>query len=192
MTRSERPAEDLQLAELVRVTYNSLVDYAPGPSSRWLFVDTAGQLIFLVRESTILSRWSVSTAEVGLDNRESSGGTPPGVHRVAQKIGSGAPAGTVFESRKPTGETWQPTWNDDPDLRVRDLILSRILILDGLEPGLNQGSGIDTRKRYIYIHGTNHEDLIGRPAGGGCVRMGNRNIIDLFDQIEEGDLLVIV
>ena len=111
---------------------------------------------------------------------------------MARKIGAGAQAGAVFESRKPTGKIWLPDWNDNPEMRQRDLILSRILILDGLEPGVNQGKGIDSRQRYIYVHGTNREDLIGQPVSGGCVRMENQNIINLFDQVEEGDLLVIV
>ncbi len=111
---------------------------------------------------------------------------------MARKIGAGAQTGTVFESREPTGKIWLPSWNDDPLLQQRDFILSRILILDGLEPGVNQGNGIDRRQRYIYVHGTNREDLIGQPVSGGCVRMENQNIINLFDQVEEGDLLVIV
>ncbi len=192
MTGNERPSEGRDLNSLIRATCDNLVNYASESPSRWLFVDTARQRIVLVRESTIIAQWPVSTAEVGLDNRENSGGTPPGVHRVAQKIGSQAQSGTVFESRKPTGETWLPDWNHDPDHLQRDLILSRILVLDGLEPGVNQGPGIDSRQRYIYVHGTNREDLIGRPAGGGCVRLENHQMIDLFDQVEEGDLLVIV
>ena len=192
MTGNERPPKDLRLDRLIGVTFDKLDNYDPIKPTRWLFVDTIGQQLFLVRESTILAGWPVSTAEVGLDNRENSGGTPPGVHRVARKIGAQAPEGTVFESRKPIGQRWSPSWNDDAVLKRRDLILSRILILDGLEPGVNLGEGIDSRKRYIYVHGTNHEDLIGQPVSGGCVRMLNQNIIDLFDQVEEGDLLVIV
>lgn len=192
MTGNERPEGAPDLASLISVTCDNLTNYTPSSPSRWLFVDTAGQRILLVRESTILNQWPVSTAEVGLDNRESSGGTPPGVHRVAQKLGAGAESGTIFESRKPNGEIWLPSWNDHPELRDRDLILSRILILDGLEPGINQGPGIDSRQRYIYVHGTNREDLIGQPTSGGCIRMTNENMIDLFEQVKEGDLLVIV
>jgi len=192
MAGTERPAGNSDLAHTILITLDVLSNYAPTPPKRWLLVDTAVQQLFLVRESTVLNRWPVSTAEVGLDNRENSGGTPPGVHRVARKIGSGAPDGTIFESRKATGETWTPAWNNDSARLEKDLILSRILILDGLEPGLNQGPGIDSRDRYIYVHGTNREDLIGQPAGGGCVRMVNKSIITLFDQVEEGDLLVIV
>ena len=192
MSETERPTGSSDLDALIRVTYDSLIDYTTHSPKRWLLVDTALQQIFLVRESTVLDQWPVSTSEAGLDNRENSGGTPPGVHRVVRKIGSDAEEGTVFQSRRPTGETWLPSLNNDPSKLEKDLILSRILVLDGLEPGLNQGKGIDSQQRYIYVHGTNREDLIGKPAGGGCVRMKNKNIISLFDQVKEGDLLVIV
>ncbi len=192
MTRNERSSREMEAQQLVSLTLSGSKNYTTTPPARWLLVDTHEQRVFLVRESTVIIQWPVSTAEVGLDNRENSGGTPPGWHRVAQKIGARAPLGTVFESREPTGEIWYSTWNKDADLQQSDLILSRILILDGLEPGINQGPGLDSRQRYIYVHGTNQEDLIGQPVSGGCVRMINQNIIDLFDQIEEGDLLVIV
>jgi len=192
MARTERPVKGSDFNSEILVTLAKLANYTSKPPARWLYVDTARQEVFLVRESTILDHWPVSTSEAGLDNRENSGGTPAGIHRVARKIGTDAPIGTVFESREPTGDIWVPAWNDDPQRLGKDLILSRILVIDGLEPGLNQGLGIDSRQRYIYVHGTNRVDLIGRPAGGGCVRMENQDLIDLYEQIEEGDFLVFV
>ena len=176
----------------IKLTSEMIDGCTSNKPSRWLVVDTALQMLFLVRESTIMAQWPVSTSEQGLDNRENSGGTPPGVHRIAEKIGLGAEIGTIFESREPTGEIWLPEWNNDPERLQKDLILTRILVLEGMEPGLNLGSGIDSRQRFIYVHGTNRIDLIGQPAGGGCVRMENNNLIELFQQIEEGDFLVIV
>ena len=132
--------------------------------------------------------WPVSTAGVGLDNREDSGGTPPGLHTIGRKIGVEAEPGTVFESRRPIGRIWNPAEGPGEG----DLILSRILTLDGCQEGLNRGPGIDSLARYIYIHGTNHEDKIGSPVSRGCVRMTNRDVIDLFVRIEEGDAVVIV
>ena len=192
MTNSEKPSRDLDQDQLIGTTYDKIVNYAPEKPSRWLLVDTRKQRLFLVREGGVVAQWPVSTAQAGLDNRENSGGTPAGVHRVAQKIGENSRLGTVFDSREPTGETWNPEWNNDDNLLGRDLILSRILVLDGLEPGVNQGPGIDSRQRYIYVHGTNREDLIGQPVSHGCVRMNNQGIIELFELIEEGDPLVIV
>jgi UDP-N-acetylmuramate--L-alanine ligase len=111
--------------------------------------------------------------------------TPPGWHRIARKIGEKAPNGTRFVAREPNGEIWSGEESDD------DLILTRILTLDGLEDGVNRGRGYDSIERYIYIHGTNQESLLGRPTSHGCVRMSNQDVCALFDRIEEGDYVYI-
>ena len=92
----------------------------------------------------------------------------------------------MFESRIPTGEIWRGEPRSD------DLILTRVLQLQGLEPDVNRGPGVDSLERYIYVHGTHHEDDLGRPVSHGCVRMGNADIAWLFDQVEEGDALVVI
>jgi UDP-N-acetylmuramate--alanine ligase len=91
----------------------------------------------------------------------------------------------VFVSRQRTGERWCG------EARSDDLILTRILTLDGLEDEVNRGAGCDSRSRYIYLHGTNHEDLIGRTASHGCVRLSNRDVTELFEYMREGDLVLI-
>jgi len=121
----------------------------------------------------------ISTAANGLGNAGGSNATPTGWHRVANRIGADAPAGQVFQSRRRTRRVLAPEMWRMPE--GEDLILSRILRLAGLEPGINQGPGIDSFARYIYIHGTNHEQRLGKPASHGCVRMANRDIIELFD-----------
>jgi len=94
----------------------------------------------------------------------------------------------VFFSRVSTG---RPFWDFDDDIQERNLITSRILWLRGLEEGVNSGEGVDTFQRYIYIHGTNHEDRIGRPASGGCVVLANVEMIRLYDQVPGGSLVLI-
>lgn len=160
------------------------IDY----SGRWLLVDALGQNLFLMAAETAETSWPVSTAEAGLDNRDGSGGTPPGLHRIDRLIGDGAEPGTVFESREPTNRIWDPA---DPPVD-EDLILTRVLTLVGCEEGVNHGPGVDSRERYIYLHGTNHEDRIGSPVSHGCVRLSNQDVIDLFARIEEGDPVVIL
>jgi UDP-N-acetylmuramate--alanine ligase len=91
----------------------------------------------------------------------------------------------LFVSREPTGETWRGEARDD------DLILTRILTLDGLEEGVNRGPGHDSLERYIYLHGTNHERLLGRPVSHGCVRLSNAGISRLFAEMREGDYVLI-
>lgn len=111
-----------------------------------------------------------------------------GLHRVAEKIGEGAAVGAVFLGRKPTGEVVLPG-SADPG---RDAITTRILWLEGLEDGLNAGGTVDTRSRYIYIHGTPHEGQIGSPASRGCVRMRNADVIELFERTPTGTHVLIL
>ena len=69
----------------------------------------------------------------------------------------------------------------------RDWILTRILWLEGLEPGRNLGGEVDSRARYIYLHGTPDTSTMGVPGSRGCVRMRNADIIELFERVAEGD-----
>lgn len=98
--------------------------------------------------------------------------TPLGRFRIAEKIGAGEPSGTIFKSRRPIGSLQKSK-------ATGDLVVSRILWLDGLE-----AENANTYKRYIYIHGTNHEDKIGEPASHGCIRMKNVDVVELFDLVE--------
>jgi UDP-N-acetylmuramate--alanine ligase len=154
---------------------------------RCVFVNVADQRLLLLVRGETEARYAVSTSRVGISAVEDSHGTPPGVHRIAEKIGEGMPAGTIFRERVSTGDIWTPD-----QLAEEDLILTRILTLEGLEDGINRGPGIDSLARYIYIHGTHHEAEIGQPVSGGCIRMTSADVIDLFDRVEEGDPVVIV
>jgi lipoprotein-anchoring transpeptidase ErfK/SrfK len=153
--------------------------------TRFVHVNTRRQRLSLVVDGYVNARYDVSTARAGCGSRPGSLRTPTGVHRIAQRIGAGAPPGTVFRSRKATRARW------NGDSHAGDLILSRILWLDGLEPGHNRDGGVDTRQRYIYVHGTNHERLLGTRASHGCVRMSNRDVIALFDQVKRGTIVII-
>ncbi len=152
---------------------------------RWLLVDVSAQEVALLHGRSIEATWPVSTAAAGLDARQDSGGTPPGVHRIAERIGEHGDSGAVFVSRESTGEVW----SGEPD--ERDLILGRILTLDGCQDGVNRGRGVDSRERYIYLHGTNHTDRIGEPCSHGCVRLRPDDMVALFDLVEAGDPVVI-
>jgi UDP-N-acetylmuramate--alanine ligase len=160
-------------------------------ASRWLLIDVQGQRLLLIENDIISRRYGVSTAAVGVNAREGSFGTPPGVHRLARKIGTGRMPGTRFESREPQTEVWQPPIDGSAG-SDRDLILSRIITLRGCEEGVNRGPGCDSEDRFIYIHGTNHEAEIGKPVSHGCIRMSNTDVINLFEQVQEGDPLVVI
>ncbi len=152
-----------------------------------LVVDAAKQRLGLLSGNATSARfYAVSTAKNGLGNRDGSYQTPLGVHRIAEKIGAGEQPGTVFKGRKPSGEMAQ-----DMDNQSEDQITSRILWLEGLEPGFNRGEDCDSYHRYIYIHGTSDEQRIGQPVSAGCVRMRNRDVVELFDVVKTGDLVLI-
>jgi lipoprotein-anchoring transpeptidase ErfK/SrfK len=132
------------------------------------------QELRLRRGRKIIRRYPVSTSRFGLGSVEDSHKTPLGKFRISDKIGKGMPGKTIFVGRKPLAP-------DDPLPRTDDLILSRILWLDGLER-----HNANTRDRFIYIHGTRHEDKIGRPDSHGCIRMRKADVIELFDLVEVG------
>jgi UDP-N-acetylmuramate--alanine ligase len=156
------------------------------PPSRLLLVDVEWQRLILFEDGHPVAAYPVSTAAAGVGGAEGSNRTPPGWHRIHARIGAGSPSGTVFESRAATGQVWQ----GEP--RAEDLILTRALTLEGLEEGVNRGPGRDSLERYIYIHGTNHEDALGRPDSHGCVRMANADVVDLFERVATGDAVIIV
>ncbi len=134
-----------------------------------------------IRESgQVLREFPISTSRFGLGSEPGSFKTPLGQFAVSEKHGAGAPLGAHFVSRQFTGHIAGPGGDED-------LVLTRILWLEGLEPG-----NANTKDRYIYIHGTNQEHLIGTPASHGCVRMKNADVCELYDLIPEGTSVEIV
>jgi lipoprotein-anchoring transpeptidase ErfK/SrfK len=137
------------------------------------------------RNGSVVKSYVISTSKKPPSNVANSLGTPRGLHEIAERIGAGQPAGMVFKARVPTGRHY----SELPDEDHRNLITSRILWLRGLEPGVNAGEGVDSHDRYIYIHGTQREGLIGKPMSAGCVLMLNQDIIELFEEVRAGDLV---
>lgn len=139
-----------------------------------IHVSIKRQELSLRRGRKIIRRYPVSTSRFGLGTEKGSFKTPLGRFRISDRIGEGVPAGTIFVGRVPLGA-------DDPLPKTNDLILSRILWLDGLEP-----RNANTHSRFIYIHGTRHEDKIGHQDSHGCIRMRNADVIELFDLVKVG------
>lgn len=131
--------------------------------------------------------YAVSTSKYGVGEKKNSLKTPRGRHTIRAKIGAGCPAGTVFVGRRATGEIWSEALaRANPD---RDWILTRILWLSGLEPGVNRLGDVDTMRRYIYIHGMPDGESIGKPGSIGCIRMRNDDIVELFDRVDVGTVV---
>jgi lipoprotein-anchoring transpeptidase ErfK/SrfK len=135
-------------------------------------------------DGALIRRYPVSTARNGLGEERGSHRTPRGRHVIRARIGTGQPLGTVFRGRRPTGELWSTEIaRAQPG---RDWILTRILWLSGREPGFNRLGAVDTMRRYIYIHGAPDTAPLGVPGSIGCIRMGNRDIVELFDLVPAG------
>ena len=159
------------------------------PGRRLLWVDITRQTLYVCEAGEIIDNFPVSTALRGTGCEQDSYQTPVGLHQVSDKIGEGEPLGMLFKGREAQGllVNIEATAIDTGD----DQITSRILWLSGMEPGINQGEGVDTHDRYIYIHGTNEEGRIGKSVSHGCVRMKNADVIELFAQVEKGTVVII-
>lgn len=154
-------------------------------------VDIGEQTLALIGDDgACIRRYRVSTAAKGAGEETGSFCTPLGRHRIRARIGAGAPIGTVFRGRRPTGEVWTEAFAAAQP--GKDWVLTRILWLCGEEPGRNRGGRVDSMRRYIYIHGTGDDQPMGVPRSHGCVRMRNRDIIELFELLPVGTEVEIV
>ncbi|MGF1644654.1 MAG: L,D-transpeptidase family protein [Thiotrichales bacterium] len=176
-------------ADIPKSLRQAMAEFATAPQDRVIAVDIAQQRLTLYRAGESTQTWPISTATKGVGNRAGSEQTPLGWHRVKSRFGAGAAPGTIFEARRNTGRVAEIEPN--PRRTGRDHVTSRILWLQGLERGLNLGGNVDSHARYIYIHGTHEEGLIGQPASHGCVRMRNADVIELFEWAPEGVLVLI-
>jgi len=155
-----------------------------------IFVSIDAQKLYLIKKNIIIKSYSISSSEYGIGNKNGSNKTPLGLHKIARKIGEKTPINGRMIARVFTGET-SIIYLDGSRSKTDD-ITSRILWLQGEEDGINKGENIDSFKRYIYIHGTSEEGLIGQPASHGCIRLKNKDVIDLYKDVAIGTLVLIL
>ncbi|NNL99764.1 MAG: L,D-transpeptidase [Gammaproteobacteria bacterium] len=166
----------------------------PCARQRWLILDSVSQAAALhidvdvstqrmrVRAAGGVREYAVSTAANGPGELMDSECTPRGRHVITEKIGAGLPVNAVLVGRRWTGEIYTPEMRAaEPG---RDWILTRILWLAGCEPGRNQGGNVDSRARYIYIHGTPDDTDMAVPGSRGCIRMRNSDLLELFERVD--------
>jgi L,D-transpeptidase YbiS len=155
-----------------------------------ILITISRQVLGVECEGVTLHDFPVSTSRHGPGERSGSFCTPMGAHIIRAKIGAGMAPNTVFQGRRPTGEIYgEQLGRMQPD---RDWILTRIIWLSGLEIGANRLGDVDTMRRYIYIHGTPDSEPMQIPMSHGCIRMRNRDVIELFDMVEIGTAVDIV
>lgn len=158
-------------------TYNHVMT-----NEQFIYISSKKQQLDFYLKDRLLRSYSVSTGKNGMGELMGSECTPRGWHRIYSRIGLSSPENSVFVSRVWTGEMYDEAF---AAANVgRDWILTRILQLDGLEPGRNQGGQVDSLQRYIYIHGTPDRTSLGVPGSRGCIRMRNKDIIELASQVE--------
>ncbi|MEM9443844.1 MAG: L,D-transpeptidase [Verrucomicrobiota bacterium] len=150
--------------------------------SRKVIVQVKDLKVFLLEDGEVSWEAACSTSKFGLGMEAGSYKTPLGYFTVSEKIGEGQPIFTIFKGRQPVG-----LWDANAGSREGDLILTRILWLEGKEQ-----KNENTKERYIYFHGTNQEHLIGTPASHGCVRLTNKDMLKLFSYVEVGDIVEII
>ncbi len=127
----------------------------------------------------------ISSAKNGVGETEGSFCTPTGNFKVAEKIGDKLKVGSVLVGRVATGEVYSKQLFDQyPN---KDWILTRILWLDGTDE-----HNRNTKDRYIYIHGSPDEFTMGEVGSKGCIRMHNKDVIELFDHVQIGEDVAII
>jgi lipoprotein-anchoring transpeptidase ErfK/SrfK len=147
-------------------------------------VDLDSQVLTLLQGHSPVASYPISSSRKGAGEQMGSEQTPRGAHYVRACIGAGLPPGAVLVGRRPTGEIYSAELAER--FPERDWILTRILWLCGLEPGRNRLGRVDSMRRYIYIHGTPDDQPMGQAASHGCIRMRNRDVVELFSLVSPG------
>ena len=146
-----------------------------------LEINLSSQILSLIQADEVIMQYHVSTAKNGPGEKKNSECTPRGRHVIAEKIGQVCEINTVFVGREATGECYTVELGQQQP--QRDWIVTRILRLRGIEPGFNKDGDVDSYDRYIYIHGSPDEVVMGFPGSHGCIRMRNEDVMDLFDRV---------
>ncbi|MFQ5335786.1 MAG: L,D-transpeptidase family protein [Flavobacteriales bacterium] len=148
------------------------------------------QRLYLIRNNAVVEEFVISTAVNGVGNKMDSEQTPTGLHSLEKMIGEGVPENGIFINRVFNGDLAQVNLSKTPS--PGDMVTGRILWLKGEEEGVNNGGQVDSYSRNIYIHGTPDAGLLGMPASHGCIRMSNKDVVNLFKQMRKGDYVIIL
>ena len=166
------------------------IKYKDRDFKKFIYVSIKYQKLYLIEKDSVRFKFSISSAKLGIGNQQNSMKTPIGLHTIKHKYGDGVPLAGLFKSRVYAGKI-SPIYAQKVKSPTDD-VTTRIMWLQGEEPGINRGRNIDSYKRYIYIHGTSEEGYIGEPASHGCIRMKNKDVIHLYNEIDEGTPVLIL
>lgn len=158
-------------------------------NNKMIFISSLKQQLVCFDKDTPVFTCSISTGKNGMGELKNSECTPRGWHKIHAVIGTDHAINSVFVARQWTGELYSPQLaQQHPN---RDWILTRVIQLDGLEPGRNKGKDVDSLERYIYIHGTPDSTQLGIPGSRGCIRMKNDEIVQLAQWVTTDTLVCI-
>ncbi|MGB0888586.1 MAG: L,D-transpeptidase family protein [Vicingaceae bacterium] len=157
---------------------------------KYMYVSVKYQRLYLIVNDSTIRKYSISTAKKGIGSKSGSNKTPSGLHTIKRKIGDNVPLGGILESRIYTGKIADIL--TEKEKADGDYVTTRVMWLQGEEPGINKGRDLDSYNRYIYIHGTPEEGYIGEPASHGCIRMKNKDVVELFSLVDEGTPILIL
>jgi len=149
-----------------------------------IYISISNQNLYIINNMVIIGTYSISSSKYGIGSKPGSNKTPLGLHKIYKKIGESAEYGSIFKARKNTNKIAKITI-DNTDTED-DHVTSRILWLKGMEK-----TNLSSKKRFIYIHGTSEEGLIGKPASHGCIRMNNKDVIKLFAKVDKDTPVII-
>ncbi len=169
---------------------NNYLDRKNAFTDEVIYVSIKKQKLYHIEHDSIIKEYIISSSAFGIGNVSGSNKTPIGLHSIKEKYGEKTPINGKMTGREFHGNI--ATIYTDQTKSKTDDVTSRILWLEGLEKGKNTGEGIDSFKRYIYIHGTSEEGRLGKPASHGCIRMKNKEVIDLYKLLEVGTLVLIL
>jgi hypothetical protein len=157
---------------------------------KYMYISIKHQRLYLIENDSTIRKYPISTAKKGVGNKMNSLKTPSGLHTIKRKLGDEVPPGGILEARVYNGKIAEIL--TDKKKANGDFVTTRIMWLEGEEPGINKGRNIDSYNRFIYIHGTPEEGFIGQPASHGCIRMKNNDVMELYELIEEGTPILIL
>ncbi len=191
LTSSNPAAERRKESAMVSFLSEYLdIKYKEHRFETFMYVAAKKQRLYLISGNEVVRSYPISTAQKGIGQKSGSFQTPVGLHKVREKVGDTVPHSGIIREKVFTGNIAEI--NNKPQAGSGDVITTRVMHLDGLEPGVNKGDGCDSYQRGIMIHGTPDEGLIGQPASHGCVRMKNEDIIELFNLVTVNTYVVIL
>jgi lipoprotein-anchoring transpeptidase ErfK/SrfK len=175
--------------QMIEIAKNYIENKCDKSFDEVLLASVKDQKMYHIKQGKVLSEYVISSSVYGEGSKDGSNKTPLGLHKVKSKFGDKTPINGKMISRIFYGKI-ATIYTDNTKSKTDD-VCSRILWLEGMEKGLNKGEGIDSYSRYIYIHGTSEEGQLGKPASHGCIRMKNKEVIELYEKIKIGTLVLI-